>query len=73
MPESEMPKLNSKPAYYHGHPRYGFRGDQPAEIIGVRMVETKYGYRACFMSLYSDGFIDYNPIEDVKSYNIKVN
>lgn len=73
MPESPMEPLASKPAYYHGHPRYGFRGDSPAEIIGVRMAVTKYGQRACFMICYPDGYIDYCPIEDIKSYEIKGN
>lgn len=67
---SQIPILESCKAYYKGTHQYSFRGGEASEIIGVRMVRTKYGYRACFMTLYPDGFIDYYPIEDINHYII---
>jgi hypothetical protein len=68
--ELPPPTLQSQTAYYKGNHRYSFRGGEAAEIIGVRMVATKYGERACFMLLYYDGFIDYAPLEDIRNYII---
>ena len=70
MSEIPLTPIASHPAIYKGHPRYGFRGGAPAEIIGVRMLDLKYGTRACFMVLYPDGYVDYCPVEDINSYTI---
>lgn len=66
----DVPLLRSTSAFYKGRHRYSFRGGERSEIIGVRMVDTKFGKKPCFMLLYSDGFVDYAPLEDIHSYEI---
>jgi hypothetical protein len=70
MPVTEIPILQSTRVKYKGNHRYSFRGGEEAEVIGVRMVHTRYGSRPCFMLLYWDGMIDYSPIEDTKNYTL---
>lgn len=61
-------------AYFVGTHRYSFRPDQPAEIVGVKMVRPdRLGAepRPCFELRWPDGFIDYSPIDDPGTYRIE--
>lgn len=77
MTETPAPKLASRPAMYRGGRPYSFRSGESAEIIGVRMVERAAGFvpahfRPCFVLLYSDGMIDFSPIESTGDYVLHV-
>lgn len=57
--------------YYVNNHRYGYRGNEPAEIIGVKMY-TPEGKtpRLCYEVEYSDGTRDYRVVDEEEHYHI---
>ena len=64
--------MKTEKAYYVRTHRYTFRSGEPAEILGIEMVQPKEGdtFRSCFKVRYAAGKEDYTPISEVGNYNI---
>lgn len=67
--------MKTEKAYLIGTHAYSFRSGEPAEIIGIKLVESAPGlkllkWRLCYEIEFSDGQRDYQPIKDESNYKI---
>ena len=64
--------MNSEKCFYTGTHPYSFRSGQPAEVVGVNMVDPagKGDWRPCFHVRFPDGVEDFCPVLETQHYEL---
>jgi len=62
--------MTTEQAYYIGRHKYHFRPDQPALIIGVKIITNGDITNLCYHVQYSDMAEDFPPVKEPELYDI---